>query len=82
MNNPCEHCVAVKFIHDSLSCNSDCLHNAFEELKVEIAKSVRMKYEPKFKCHMREEAKKQHDEWLYADIDTIIDCYSESECDT
>lgn len=50
--NPCENCIATKAIHDSLGCSSDCLHNAFEMLKAEIAKAFRMNYEPKFQCRL------------------------------
>lgn len=52
--NPCDKCVAKKFIHDSHACNSSYFRNTFEELKREAAKYLLINYEPKFSCGVQE----------------------------
>lgn len=74
--NPCIECTE-KAKRDNV-CGIEQLRNALEAFKAEIAKDFHVNYEPKFKCVIKETGA----HWIYADVDTIIDCYSESEVDT
>lgn len=46
----CDNCNAPKWIKESVGCCIDRLANAHEQLKHESAKSLRIKYKPKFQC--------------------------------
>ena len=60
----CDNCNAPKEIKDSLGCNGDRLHNAFENLKCEFLKGCLIEYKPKYQCR-------------FADL---IDHHTEKEC--
>lgn len=46
----CDDCNAPKAIKDSWGCNADMLFNAWEILKCEFLKRLKIKYEPEFQC--------------------------------
>lgn len=46
----CDKCNSPKVIKDSLGCNADRLHNAFEDFKHEICKLAKKEYEPNYQC--------------------------------
>lgn len=46
----CDNCPASKTIKNSLGCNGDQLFNRWEIFKGDIAKMLKIEYEPKFQC--------------------------------
>ena len=50
MKCQCDNCNAPKIIKDSLGCNGDRLNNAWENLKCEFLKGLKIEYTPKYQC--------------------------------
>ena len=46
----CDKCNASKKIKDTMGCNGDRLHNAWEDLKHEFFKIFKDDYQPKYQC--------------------------------
>lgn len=46
----CDNCNASKEIKDTFGCCGDRLHNAWEDVKCEFLKGVKVEYTPKYQC--------------------------------
>ena len=46
----CDNCPASKKIKDTMGCNGDRLHNAWEDLKHEFFKIFKDDYQPQYQC--------------------------------
>ena len=48
----CDNCPASKKIKDTMGCNADRLHNAWEDLKHEFFKIFKHDYQPQYQCRL------------------------------